>query len=54
MIIAAPAMNPTIAACERKSTRNPNLQVSMSSNELVEHGNKLKKVKKELFEEKGT
>lgn len=25
--MAAPAINPTIAACERKSTRNPNLQV---------------------------
>jgi len=25
--MAAPAMNPTKAACERKSTRKPNLQV---------------------------
>lgn len=35
MIMAAPAMNPTIAACERKPTRNPNLRDSMSSNEVL-------------------
>lgn len=28
--MAAPPMNPTMAACDRKSTRNPNLQVTLT------------------------
>lgn len=47
--MAAPPMNPTIAACDRKSTRNPNLYISypqiFKENKLQnKHEHKLKKL----------
>jgi hypothetical protein len=52
MIMAAPAMNPTIAACEKKSTRKPNLQTLKGKQLLIRRNQKI--VDKEKLNNKGT